>query len=185
MTSVPTWTKRVYIFAFSAILLTGASLTGCATFKEFVPQEDKRNLKVFPGHEIETLFKNSIYAEDNNNFSLDICQRQAAPTDSSNVHALPHMRLTELRLLFNGEGDPVCPEPEEPDTLAWRGILDDGFLHGPVHSWGKLHIPESCEFIEITYVAELVGQGNEGGFKPQPVRQVLYRRHDRVSSMFR
>ena len=177
--------KKHHLTCVAFIALGSLALTGCATVKRFAPQEGEPLVDVFPGHEIEPLFENSIYAEDTNIFRLDICQRQPAPPDSSDFKTLSYVRLENLSIQFSGEGEPVHPTPEDSGNPDWRDVLDDGFLHGPIHHWGWLHIPGSCDWIEITYTAVLVdGEGSEES-ESRTVRQILYRKHDKVPSFYK
>ena len=169
-------------FVLVTLALAVVNLTGCAiwsvTSKGFVPQEGQRGVLVFSCHELESLFWNSLYAKDDNMFSIDICQRQAAPPDSVDISTLDYVRLEDLSISFGGKGDPIRPTPEDRDH--WREILlEDGFLHGPVHAWGWLHIPKSCDWIEITYTAILVSGDGLNEIDRRIVSQVLYRKHER------
>jgi hypothetical protein len=171
-------------FILLTLALAFLNMAGCALFsvttKQFVEQ-DQHRLLVFSKHEIEPLFRNSLYAEDKNVFSITICQRQPAPPDSVDASTLDYARLEDLSVSFEGEGAPIRLTPTAPGDDDWREILGDGFLHGPIYHWGWLHIPESCAWIEITYTAILVGGDGSGEIERQIVRQKLYRKHGRTS----
>jgi len=171
-----------FILLFLALAVS--NMAGCALFsvttRQFV-ERDQRRLLVFSTHELEPLFRNSLYAEDKNAFSITICQRQPAPPDSVDASTLDHVRLEDLSISFEGEGVPIRLTPTDSRDAEWRKILEDGFLHGPVHDWGWLHIPEGCAWIEITYTAILVSGDGSGEIDRQTMHQTLFRKHGKTS----
>lgn len=185
MTYVAAYSRYGSKYVLATMVLAAVALSGCTiTAKRFTPQESQRRVLAFSEHELETLFENSIYAKNDNLFSIKICQRQKAPPDSVDSSTLDYVRLEDLSISFSGTGDPVFPAPENPANPGWREILEeDGFLHGPMYNWGWLHIPKDCEWIEITYTAILVSGDASSEIGHRTIRQVLYRKHEKISSL--
>lgn len=168
------------VLALLAISCLG--IAGCVTVKYFrLPDQDEIPDEVFLGHEMEPLFENSIYSSRDDIFRIDICQRQPAPADSTDLGLLPFVRVEDLCLEICDEEYPACP-PLEDDDPDWREILDDGFVHGPIYRWGWVHIPDSCQTIEINYTAILVDGADSVEIDRKTVRQTLYRKHDKEPS---
>jgi len=159
-------------------------LAGCATVKQFRPSGNgEAGADVFVGHRLEPELSNTIYGDEDDNYRIEICQRQPAPADSTAVDALSFVRIEDFCLKLCGASESVCPELEKRGE-AWVEP-GDGYLHGPLHSWGWIHIPDGCGEVEISYTAVLVGGADSRELGRKSVRQTLYRRQHKVPSFYK